>query len=99
MALVDRFVLRGSIHLGSRSHDDTGGAMDASAFQHVQGADDIGVDIRMRHRIAVGNRNQRSEMQNDLPLAHQAMDEGRIADVTPDNLKGAAGLDCVEPSS
>jgi len=76
----------GSIDLACRGLDNSDNAQLPSRLHDVKSPLDVGVDIRVRRVIRIGNGDQGGEMKNDVAPLGCGSDPVRIANITWKNL-------------
>ena len=97
MLLVDRHILRGTIHLAGRSHHHTLHALVAGSLADVERALDVGINIAVGGNVTVRNGNESGKMQHSVAAAHDGAAEIWVAHIAAHHLK-ALVMHIVEPA-
>ena len=92
MVFRDRNELGGAVGLAGGGVNHPFQAKIAGGLHHVQGAMDVGVDIAGGRHIAVGNRDQSSQVEHRAAAPHRLPHAERVPDVTQYQLKVCPGI-------
>src|SRR5258707_3650341 len=98
MRLLDRHLARGAVHLARRSVNEARDTRAARGLEGMERALHVRAHVRFRRGVAVWNRDERREVEHDLPVLRRTRHAVGIANVARDDLDFLRDWRLIQPS-